>query len=82
VTTIHCDMVERSALPDGPTTKLLMPLISCGNVARVGFHTHPTSTICARRRLANQHMSRSALIRRFLPDLQGFGRREMKCRGD
>jgi 5-oxoprolinase (ATP-hydrolysing) subunit A len=76
VTVINCDMGEAFGLYRMGDDQGLMPLIDVANVA-CGFHAsdfnHMRSTI----RLAKRHGVKAG-AHPSLPDLQGFGRREMK----
>lgn len=76
MTVINCDMGESFGLYSIGDDAALMPLISLANVA-CGFHgsdyNHMRSTV----RLAKQHGVKVG-AHPSLPDLQGFGRREMK----
>lgn len=77
---INCDMGESFGLYKIGDDEALMPLISVANVA-CGFHgsdpNHMRSTV----RLAKRHGVRVG-AHPSLPDLQGFGRREMKMDRD
>lgn len=76
MTVINCDMGESFGLYKMGDDEALMPLITVANVA-CGFHgsdyNHMRSTV----RLAKQHGVKVG-AHPSLPDLQGFGRREMK----
>ena len=76
MTVINCDMGESFGLYSIGDDEALMPLISLANVA-CGFHgsdyNHMRSTV----QLAKQHGVKVG-AHPSLPDLQGFGRREMK----
>ena len=73
---INCDMGESFGLYKLGDDEGMMPLISIANVA-CGFHgsdpNHMRNTV----RLAKEHNVRVGAHPSF-PDLQGFGRREMK----
>ena len=74
--TINCDMGEAFALYRLGDDEGLMPLISVANVA-CGFHAsdfnHMRSTVRLAKRCGVKVGAHPSL-----PDLQGFGRREMK----
>ncbi len=76
MTVINCDMGESFGLYKMGDDEGMMPLITVANVA-CGFHgsdyNHMRSTV----RLAKQHGVKVG-AHPSLPDLQGFGRREMK----
>ncbi len=74
--TINCDMGEGFGLYRMGDDAGLMPLISVANVA-CGFHASDFNHMCATVRLAKQHNVKVG-AHPSLPDLQGFGRREMK----
>ena len=74
--TINCDMGESYALYEMGDDAGLMPLISVANVA-CGFHASDFDHMRATVRLAKQHGVKVG-AHPSLPDLQGFGRREMK----
>lgn len=76
MTEINCDMGEAFGLYRMGDDKALMPLISVANVA-CGFHASDFNHMHATVRLAKQHGVRVG-AHPSLPDLQGFGRREMK----
>jgi 5-oxoprolinase (ATP-hydrolysing) subunit A len=76
VTTINCDMGEAFGLYRMGDDKALMPLISAANVA-CGFHASDFNHMRTTVRLAKQHSVKVG-AHPSLPDLQGFGRREMK----
>ena len=73
---INCDMGESYGLYAMGDDKAMMPLISLANVA-CGFHgsdpNHMRDTVA----LAKEHKVKVG-AHPSLPDLQGFGRREMK----
>lgn len=74
--TINCDMGEGFALYRMGDDAGLMPLISVANVA-CGFHASDFNHMRATVRLAKAHGVKVG-AHPSLPDLQGFGRREMK----
>jgi UPF0271 protein len=74
--TINCDMGESFGLYRMGDDAGLMPLISVANVA-CGFHASDFNHMRATVRLAKQHGVKVG-AHPSLPDLQGFGRREMK----
>jgi UPF0271 protein len=76
MTTINCDMGESFGLYKMGDDAALMPLISVANVA-CGFHASDFNHMRATVRLAKQHGVKVG-AHPSLPDLQGFGRREMK----
>jgi UPF0271 protein len=76
MTTINCDMGESFGLYKMGDDAALMPLISVANVA-CGFHASDFNHMRATVRLAKQHDVKVG-AHPSLPDLQGFGRREMK----
>ncbi|MGE0052765.1 MAG: LamB/YcsF family protein [Hyphomicrobium sp.] len=73
---INCDMGEGFSLYKMGDEAALMPLISLANVA-CGFHASDFNHMRATVRLAKQHGVKVG-AHPSLPDLQGFGRREMK----
>ncbi|MEZ5900330.1 MAG: LamB/YcsF family protein [Hyphomicrobiaceae bacterium] len=73
---INCDMGEGFSLYKMGDDAALMPLISLANVA-CGFHASDFNHMRATVRLAKQHGVKVG-AHPSLPDLQGFGRREMK----
>ena len=75
-TAINCDMGESFGLYRIGDDAGLMPLISVANVA-CGFHASDPDHMRATVRLAKQHGVKVG-AHPSLPDLQGFGRREMK----
>ena len=75
-TTINCDMGEGFGLYKIGDDEALMPLISVANVA-CGFHASDFNHMRATVQLAKQHGVKVG-AHPSLPDLQGFGRREMK----
>ena len=76
MTLINCDMGEAFGLYKMGDDKGLMPLIEMANVA-CGFHASDFNHMRATVRLAKQHGVKVG-AHPSLPDLQGFGRREMK----
>jgi UPF0271 protein len=76
VATINCDMGEGFGLYRMGDDAGLMPLISVANVA-CGFHGSDFNHMRATVRLAKAHGVKVG-AHPSLPDLQGFGRREMK----
>lgn len=74
--TINCDMGESFGLYRMGDDAGMMPLIHIANVA-CGFHASDFNHMRATVRLARQHGVRVG-AHPSLPDLQGFGRREMK----
>lgn len=80
MTTINCDMGEAFGLYRMGDDKALMPLISVANVA-CGFHASDFNHMRKTVRLAREHQVEVG-AHPSLPDLQGFGRREMKMSRD
>jgi UPF0271 protein len=76
MTTINCDMGEGFGLYRLGDDEHLMPLISVANVA-CGFHASDFNHMRRTVQLAKQHGVKVG-AHPSLPDLQGFGRREMK----
>ncbi len=76
MTIINCDMGESFGLYRIGDDAALMPLISVANVA-CGFHASDFNHMRDTVRLAKQHGVKVG-AHPSLPDLQGFGRREMK----
>ena len=76
--TINCDMGEAFGLYRMGDDEALMPLISVANVA-CGFHASDFNHMRKTVRLAKRHGVKVG-AHPSLPDLQGFGRREMKMR--
>ena len=74
--TINCDMGEAFGLYRMGDDEALMPLISAANVA-CGFHASDFNHMRKTVRLAKAHSVKVG-AHPSLPDLQGFGRREMK----
>lgn len=75
-TVINCDMGEGFGLYRIGDDAGLMPLIDVANVA-CGFHASDFNHMANTVRLAKQHGVKVG-AHPSLPDLQGFGRREMK----
>ena len=75
---INCDMGESFGLYKMGDDEGMMPHITIANVA-CGFHASDPSVMAHTVRLAKQHHVRVG-AHPSLPDLQGFGRREMKMR--
>ncbi len=76
MTTINCDMGEGFGLYRLGDDAGLMPLISVANVA-CGFHASDFNHMRRTVQLAKRHGVKVG-AHPSLPDLQGFGRREMK----
>jgi 5-oxoprolinase (ATP-hydrolysing) subunit A len=76
VTVINCDMGEAFGLYKMGDDVGIMPLIDVANVA-CGFHASDFNHMRATVRLAKKHGVKVG-AHPSLPDLQGFGRREMK----
>lgn len=76
MTTINCDMGESFGLYRMGDDEAMMPLITVANVA-CGFHASDFNHMHKTVRLAKRHGVRVG-AHPSLPDLQGFGRREMK----
>lgn len=76
MTFINCDMGESFSLYRMGDDAALMPLISAANVA-CGFHASDFNHMRATVRLAKKHGVKVG-AHPSLPDLQGFGRREMR----
>lgn len=76
MTAINCDMGEGFGLYRLGDDEHLMPLISAANVA-CGFHGSDFNHMRRTVQLAKQHGVKVG-AHPSLPDLQGFGRREMK----
>ena len=74
--TINCDMGEGFGLYRLGDDEALMPLISVANIA-CGFHASDFNHMRRTVQLAKQHGVKVG-AHPSLPDLQGFGRREMK----
>jgi UPF0271 protein len=77
---INCDMGESFGLYKMGDDEGMMPLISVANVA-CGFHGSDPNHMRATVRLAKEHGVKVG-AHPSLPDLQGFGRREMKIERD
>jgi len=75
-TAINCDMGESFGLYKMGDDEGMMPLISVANVA-CGFHGSDPNHMHATVKLAETHGVKVG-AHPSLPDLQGFGRREMK----
>ena len=75
---INCDMGESFGLYKIGDDPGLMPYITIANVA-CGFHASDPTVMANTVRLAKQHNVKVG-AHPSLPDLQGFGRREMKMR--
>jgi 5-oxoprolinase (ATP-hydrolysing) subunit A len=73
---INCDMGEGFGLYKCGDDAAIMPFITIANIA-CGFHASDPSVMHKTVRLAKQHGVRVG-AHPSLPDLQGFGRREMK----
>ena len=73
---INCDMGEAFGLYKCGDDEGIMPFITMANVA-CGFHASDPSVMHKTVRLAKQHGVKVG-AHPSLPDLQGFGRREMK----
>jgi len=80
LTTINCDMGEAFGLYRMGDDRALMPLIAAANVA-CGFHASDFNHMRETVRLARKHDVKVG-AHPSLPDLQGFGRREMKMSRD
>ena len=80
MTTINCDMGEAFGLYRMGDDEALMPFITIANVA-CGFHASDFNHMRATVRLAKRH-GVAVGAHPSLPDLQGFGRREMKMARD
>ncbi|RMD61446.1 MAG: 5-oxoprolinase subunit PxpA [Alphaproteobacteria bacterium] len=79
-TAINCDMGESFGLYRMGEDEKMMPLISVANVA-CGFHASDPNHMRATVQLAKANNVRVG-AHPSLPDLQGFGRREMKIDRD
>ena len=75
---INCDMGESFGLYKMGDDEGMMPHITIANIA-CGFHASDPSVMAYTVRLAKRHNVRTG-AHPSLPDLQGFGRREMKMR--
>ncbi len=80
MTEINCDMGEGFALYHLGDDERLMPLVSAANVA-CGFHGSDFNHMRRTVQLAKRHGVKVG-AHPSLPDLQGFGRREMKMARD
>ena len=80
MTIINCDMGEGFGLYRMGADEAIMPLITAANVA-CGFHASDFNHMRNTVRLAKQHGVKVG-AHPSLPDLQGFGRREMKIGRD
>ncbi|HKQ94882.1 MAG TPA: LamB/YcsF family protein [Aestuariivirgaceae bacterium] len=76
MTIINCDMGEAYGLYRMGDDEGIMPLITVANVA-CGFHASDFNHMARTVRLARKHGVKVG-AHPSLPDLQGFGRREMK----
>jgi UPF0271 protein len=76
MTIINCDMGEAFGLYRMGDDEAIMPLITAANVA-CGFHASDFNHMRKTVRLAKRHGVKVG-AHPSLPDLQGFGRREMK----
>ena len=76
MTTINCDMGESFGLYKMGDDAALMPFLDIANVA-CGFHASDYNHMRATVKLAREHGVKVG-AHPSLPDLQGFGRREMK----
>src|ERR1039458_9566463 len=74
--TINCDMGESFGLYKMGDDEAMMPHITIANVA-CGFHASDPTVMARTVHLAKRHKVRVG-AHPSLPDLQGFGRREMK----
>lgn len=77
---INCDMGEAFGLYKMGDDEALMPLITIANVA-CGFHASDPTVMARTVKLAKRHDVKVG-AHPSLPDLQGFGRREMKMPPD
>jgi len=77
---INCDMGESFGLYKVGDDEGMMPHITIANVA-CGFHASDPMVMARTVQLAKQHNVKVG-AHPSLPDLQGFGRREMKMRPD
>ncbi|WP_053387543.1 5-oxoprolinase subunit PxpA [Leucobacter japonicus] len=78
--TVNSDMGEALGLHTFGNDPALMPIIDVANVA-CGFHSGDPQTMAATVALAHEHGVRIG-AHPGLPDLVGFGRREMKLTAD
>jgi 5-oxoprolinase (ATP-hydrolysing) subunit A len=74
----NCDMGESYGLYKVGDDESMMPHITIANVA-CGFHASDPTVMARTVRLAKRHSVRIG-AHPSLPDLQGFGRRELKMR--
>lgn len=77
---INCDMGESFGLYKMGEDEAMMPNITLANVA-CGFHAADPVVMAQTVRLANRHGVKVG-AHPSLPDLQGFGRREMRMQPD
>ncbi len=77
---INCDMGESFGLYKIGDDEGMMPYITIANVA-CGFHASDPTVMAKTVRLAKRHDVKVG-AHPSLPDLQGFGRREMKMRAE
>ena len=77
---INCDMGESFGLYKIGDDEGMMPHITIANVA-CGFHASDPTVMARTVRLAKRHNVKVG-AHPSLPDLQGFGRREMKMRAE
>ena len=80
MTIINCDMGEAFGLYRMGDDEAIMPLITAANVA-CGFHASDFNHMRKTVKLAKRHGVKVG-AHPSLPDLQGFGRREMKMSRD
>jgi len=76
MTKINCDMGESFGIYNAGNDEEIMPLIDIANVA-CGFHASDPNHMRKTVELAKKHKVKVGAHPSF-PDLQGFGRREMK----
>ena len=76
MTKLNCDMGESFGIYNAGNDEEIMPLIDVANVA-CGFHASDPNHIRKTVELAKKHKVKVGAHPSF-PDLQGFGRREMK----
>ena len=76
MTKINCDMGESFGIYNAGNDEEIMPLIDVANVA-CGFHASDPNHMRKTVELAKKHKVKVGAHPSF-PDLQGFGRREMK----
>jgi len=76
MTKINCDMGESFGIYSAGNDEEIMPLIDIANVA-CGFHASDPNHMRKTVELAKKHKVKVGAHPSF-PDLQGFGRREMK----